>query len=90
MTAKYFCDVCTTAMDAAEFGRVKAGDGLRLKAEVIHFLDGVSNAGHVCHACIRKTLGCADRRRGAVMTLLQVVDEFAAELRDALDGTGSI
>lgn len=51
MSAKYFCDVCGEELKEREHTRV-VRERLRLKVKILHTLDGVANAGHVCHKCI--------------------------------------
>jgi len=55
MSIKYICDVCEKPMPEKETDRLKLEFG-EIKLEVMVAFRGVCNAGHICHACIRKVL----------------------------------
>lgn len=55
---KYFCDACGVEIAPKETNRVKAIAG-KLGVEVIHYWDGVSNGGQICHRCIVTTVKSA-------------------------------
>lgn len=69
---KRFCDVCQSLMtdantltDGTTRSRLAADiqrNGVRLKVEVIHSLDGTANAGDVCKYCVLMALLAADDR----------------------------
>jgi len=52
MSAKYFCDVCSTEMKPADCRRIALTVG-RISVEVLTAVDGTWNGGQVCHECVR-------------------------------------
>lgn len=55
MSAKYYCDGCNKEMPAGEHGRLRRKLG-NIGVEIIHSVEKVWNAGHVCHACLIATV----------------------------------
>jgi hypothetical protein len=61
VTARYFCNACLKEISPPEhwqrLERTLAFDtGTTVKVTALVTVDGVTNAGHVCHACIVRTI----------------------------------
>ena len=53
MSAEYRCDRCGTKLNVPDHNRVKLKLG-NWAVEVIHFNGGTSNAGDICHKCVKE------------------------------------